>query len=74
MVVIYKIKNPEYRDKMAALDYDWTLVNPQNGKTAEPSAPAQPASNQDSSTSDIPNSSNNVKSALEQFDNLFSKG
>ncbi len=33
MVVIYKIKNPEFRDKMAAFDYDWTLVNPQNGKT-----------------------------------------
>jgi hypothetical protein len=28
--IIYKINNPIFRDKMAAFDYDWTLVNPKN--------------------------------------------
>lgn len=30
---IYKIDNPEFREKMAAFDYDWTLVNPKEGNT-----------------------------------------
>jgi len=30
---IYNINNAIYREKMAAFDYDWTLVNPTNGKT-----------------------------------------
>lgn len=31
--VIYKINKPEFRDKVASFDYDWTLVNPKEGKT-----------------------------------------
>ena len=31
--IIYNINNAVYRDKMAAFDYDWTLVNPKNGNT-----------------------------------------
>ena len=31
--IIYKINNPTFREKMVAFDYDWTLVNPKNGKT-----------------------------------------
>jgi bifunctional polynucleotide phosphatase/kinase len=27
------VNNATYRDKMAAFDYDWTLVNPKDGKT-----------------------------------------
>jgi bifunctional polynucleotide phosphatase/kinase len=30
--IIYKINSPVFRNKMAAFDYDWTLVNPKNGK------------------------------------------
>ena len=30
---IYKINKPKYRDKLAAFDYDWTIVNPKEGKT-----------------------------------------
>ncbi len=30
---IYKINEPKFREKMAAFDYDWTLVSPKNGKT-----------------------------------------
>jgi bifunctional polynucleotide phosphatase/kinase len=30
---IYKINNPEFRENMASFDYDWTLVNPKDGKT-----------------------------------------
>jgi bifunctional polynucleotide phosphatase/kinase len=33
MPIIYKINNPEYRDKMLGLDYDHTIVQPKNGKT-----------------------------------------
>lgn len=46
-------------------------LNPQNKKEVEEQAPVSNNSTQDTA---IPNSSNNVKSALEQFDNLFSKG
>lgn len=31
--VIYKINKPLFRDKVASFDYDWTLVNPKEGKT-----------------------------------------
>lgn len=31
--IIYKINNAEVRDKMASFDYDWTIVNPRDGKT-----------------------------------------
>ncbi len=31
--IIYKLLNPTYSNKMAAFDYDWTLVNPREGKT-----------------------------------------
>ena len=30
---IYNLNNAVYREKMAAFDYDWTLVSPKNGKT-----------------------------------------
>lgn len=30
---IYNINNAVHREKMAAFDYDWTLVNPKDGKT-----------------------------------------
>ena len=30
---IYKIGDPEFRDKMVGLDYDWTIVNPKDGRT-----------------------------------------
>lgn len=30
---VYNINNTEMRTKMASFDYDWTLVNPKNGKT-----------------------------------------
>jgi len=30
---IYNINNAIFKDKMAAFDYDWTLVNPKEGKT-----------------------------------------
>jgi bifunctional polynucleotide phosphatase/kinase len=30
---IYNLKNANYREKMAAFDYDWTLVSPKSGKT-----------------------------------------
>lgn len=30
---IYTIKNAVHRDKIAAFDYDWTLVSPKEGKT-----------------------------------------
>lgn len=30
---IYNIKTPVLREKMAGFDYDWTLVNPKEGKT-----------------------------------------
>ena len=30
---IYNIDNAVHRDKMAAFDYDWTLVSPKDGKT-----------------------------------------
>ena len=30
---IYKINKPKYRDKLASFDYDWTIVNPKEGKT-----------------------------------------
>lgn len=33
MPLIYNINNATYRPKMAAFDYDWTLVNPREGKT-----------------------------------------
>lgn len=33
MVTINKLLNPKYSDKMAAFDYDWTIVNPKGGKT-----------------------------------------
>ena len=33
MVIINKLLNPKYSDKMAAFDYDWTIVNPKGGKT-----------------------------------------
>ena len=32
-MIIYTINNAELRSKMASFDYDWTLVNPQEGKT-----------------------------------------
>jgi len=31
--ITYNINNAEFREKMAAFDYDWTLVNPKDGKT-----------------------------------------
>ena len=31
--VIYKINKPDFRYKVASFDYDWTLVNPKEGKT-----------------------------------------
>ena len=31
--IIYTINNATIRDKMAAFDYDWTMVNPKDGKT-----------------------------------------
>ena len=31
--IIYNISNANIRNKMAAFDYDWTIVNPKNGKT-----------------------------------------
>ena len=31
--IIYKVNDPDFRGKMAAFDYDWTLVNPKEGKT-----------------------------------------
>ncbi len=31
--IIYNIRNAVTRDKMAAFDYDWTLVNPKGGRT-----------------------------------------
>lgn len=31
--IIYNINNANYRKKMASFDYDWTIVNPKNGKT-----------------------------------------
>ena len=31
--IIYELLNPQYSNKMAAFDYDWTLVNPKGGKT-----------------------------------------
>jgi bifunctional polynucleotide phosphatase/kinase len=30
---IYNINNATYKEKMAAFDYDWTIVNPKDGKT-----------------------------------------
>ena len=30
---IYKINKPKFRDKLASFDYDWTIVNPKEGKT-----------------------------------------
>jgi len=30
---IYNINNATIREKMASFDYDWTIVNPKNGKT-----------------------------------------
>lgn len=31
--IIYNINNAVFRENMAAFDYDWTLVNPKEGKT-----------------------------------------
>ena len=31
--IIYKLGNAVFKDKMIGLDYDWTLVNPKDGKT-----------------------------------------
>ena len=31
--VIYKINKPKYKGKLASFDYDWTIVNPKEGKT-----------------------------------------
>lgn len=31
--VIYNVNNAVHREKMAAFDYDWTLVSPKDGKT-----------------------------------------
>lgn len=31
--IVYNIKNAVLRDKMASFDYDWTMVNPKDGKT-----------------------------------------
>lgn len=31
--IIYNISNAVFKNKMAAFDYDWTLVNPKGGKT-----------------------------------------
>jgi len=31
--LIYNINNATIQEKMAAFDYDWTIVNPKNGKT-----------------------------------------
>jgi len=33
MPQIHKIDSPVFREKMAAFDYDWTMVSPKNGKT-----------------------------------------
>ena len=33
MTEIYNINNANYREKMASFDYDWTIVNPKDGKT-----------------------------------------
>lgn len=33
MTEIYNINNADYREKMASFDYDWTIVNPKDGKT-----------------------------------------
>ena len=33
MTEIYNINNAAYREKMASFDYDWTIVNPKDGKT-----------------------------------------
>ena len=32
-LIIYNIHNATYKNKMAAFDYDWTLVNPKNANT-----------------------------------------
>ena len=32
-MIIHNLNNAEYRGKMVALDYDWSLVNPKDGKT-----------------------------------------
>ena len=31
--IIYNLNNAVIREKMAAFDYDWTLVSPKDGKT-----------------------------------------
>ena len=31
--IVYNINNAGFRDKMVGIDYDWTLVNPKDGKT-----------------------------------------
>ena len=31
--IIYNVMEPVIKPKMAAFDYDWTIVNPKNGKT-----------------------------------------
>ena len=31
--IIFKILEPEFRENMIAFDFDWTLVNPKDGKT-----------------------------------------
>ena len=31
--IIYNINNAEVKEKMASFDYDWTVVNPKDGKT-----------------------------------------
>ena len=31
--IIYTINNAVFRENMASFDYDWTTVNPKNGKT-----------------------------------------
>ena len=30
---VYNIKDAQFRNKMIGLDYDWSLVNPKDGKT-----------------------------------------
>jgi bifunctional polynucleotide phosphatase/kinase len=32
-MIINTLNDPEFREKMFAVDYDWTLVNPKDGKT-----------------------------------------
>jgi bifunctional polynucleotide phosphatase/kinase len=32
-IIIYNVNNAVHRKKMAAFDYDWTLVSPKGGKT-----------------------------------------